>query len=356
MKKILIPIIGLLVLIFLTPVIIGKMANSNIDKKIEIFKKDGIQIKEIKQDIGYINSKRVFEVIFNKKTKKFNKYINSAKFLVTLTFKNLPITKANFNVLVKNINVLNQNILEGLKFHVVTKDFKTMNYNVENYNKYIILKDVNGVYKRNKYDNLIINAKDIGIKNFIDINGVNLNFIIKDLGLGLVDYTAKIKTFSFSYKSINIKGKSYSENVAVHLYPNQKYKFVDKFLADKMLIRFHNENIGISNVDWLFIGDNYKKDDLTNSDFNVSLLWSDTEYQKMMLGGANLKVDMKVLSKQFNTLKDIYLKASIELDKDLYQAITKNLNPEVLNKYFKNYKSNIVIKNGEIIVNGNRIQ
>ena len=35
MKKILIPILGLFVLILLTPFILGKMANSNIDKKID---------------------------------------------------------------------------------------------------------------------------------------------------------------------------------------------------------------------------------------------------------------------------------------------------------------------------------
>ena len=97
MKKILIPIIGLLVLIILTPIILGKMANSNIDKKIEEFKKAGIVIDEKSKNVSYLNTKRVFEVELNQNTniKDWNEYkqiINKAKILVTLTYKNLPIT------------------------------------------------------------------------------------------------------------------------------------------------------------------------------------------------------------------------------------------------------------------------
>jgi hypothetical protein len=102
MKKILIPIIGLLVLIILTPIFLGKIANSNIDDKIKEFQKAGIIINEESKEVSYLNTKRVFEVELNQDTNikdwnEYKKFIKDAKFLVTLTFKNLPITKANFD-------------------------------------------------------------------------------------------------------------------------------------------------------------------------------------------------------------------------------------------------------------------
>ena len=44
MKKVIIPIIGLLVLLFLTPIILAKITNSNIDKKIVLKSNNRIEL------------------------------------------------------------------------------------------------------------------------------------------------------------------------------------------------------------------------------------------------------------------------------------------------------------------------
>ena len=110
MKKLLIPIIGLLVLIFLTPVILGKMANSNIDKKIEKFKKEGVKIVEVKKDISYLKSFREFKV---------------DDVLVDLNFKNLPVTNAIFDIKYKDSHM-----------HVVLNNFKKFVFTINNHEGY----------------------------------------------------------------------------------------------------------------------------------------------------------------------------------------------------------------------------
>ena len=356
MKKFLIPIIGLLVLIFLTPVILGKMANSNIDKKIESFKKDGIKIKELQKDIGYINSKRVFEVEFDKNTKKFNKYINNAKFLIILTFKNLPVTKANFDVEVKNVNVLNKNMLEGLKAHIVTKDFKTLDYKVDNYEKEIKLINVNGVYKRAKYDKLIVNAKKLKFYSFIDMQNANLNFLIKDLDLGLIDYNLQTNKWQINYLNAIIKGENTEENLTTHLYPNKTRKIENKFLSDKFGVKINDKEIAFGYVDFSLVVSNFLPNDLTHSNIDLNFLWSNTSLKKVVVGGGSIKAHSTILSENINSLSDLTLDANVSLDKDLFQTATSDFDPAIVNKYFKNYKSHIEIKNGEILINGNRIQ
>jgi len=356
MKKILIPIFGLLFLILLTPFILAKLSNSNIDKKIIELKKNGVFIKEINSDIGYLNSKRVFEVKFDKNTKNFNNFINQADFIVTLTFKNLPITKANFDIKVKNVNILNKNILKGLEAHIVTKDFKTLNYKIQNYKNLIELDDVYGIYKRGKYDKLVINSKKISILKFLSMQNLTFNVVINNLELGLIDYYWKSKKWKIGYNDIVLKGENSEENVTTHLYPNQKYKFEDIFLSDKIGIKLQSNYIAFANVDWKLIANNFSKDNFQNSEFNVSLLWSDTEYQKALVGGGELKGNILLLSKIPKKLEDIKANISLGFDKDLFERITKDFDPKEINKYFKNNKTHIEIENGEIKANGNRIQ
>ena len=361
MKKILIPIIGLLVLIILTPVIIGKMANSNIDTKIESFKKDGIKITELKKEIGYLNSERVFEVTFDKDTKNktwkvYNKYINDAKFLVTLKFKNLPVTKANFDVDTKYISLFNQKYLQGLKAHITSKDFKTFDYKIDDYNNTIQLIGLNGVYKNKKYAYNNFNIKKLAIGDLLVSNDNKAQFVIKDLNLGLVDYDWKSKDWNIKYNNINIKGKNTEENVSIHLSPKNLYTIDDKILSDKLGVKIDNQIVGVTYFDWSLKAQNFKKDNLKDTKINLGVLWSETEYQKVIVGGGELKLEAKILTPMPKNLNDINLDTKIRFDKDLFQTITKDFDPAVVNKYFKNYTSHIEIKNGEILVNGNRIQ
>jgi len=360
MKKFLIPIIGLLVLIFLTPVILGKIANSNIDTKIETFKKDGIKIKEIKKDIGYLNTNRIFEVTFDKDTKNktwkvYNKYINDAKFLVTLKFKNLPITKAKFDIDTKYISILNKKYLQGLKAHIISKDFKTFDYKIDDYNKDIKLIGVKGVYKNKKYAYNNFDIKLLQIASFKSEEN-KAKFIIKDLSLGLIDYDWISKNWSFTSNNIEIKGKNTEENVSIHLNANNLYSVDDKILSDKLGVKINNQIISVAYFDLALKIDKFKKDSLKNSDINLTILWSETEYQKAVVGGGEIKLKAKILNDLPQKLDDIMLDSTIRFDKDLFTRVTKDFDPAMINRYFKDYKSHIEIKNGEILINGNRIQ
>jgi hypothetical protein len=361
MKKLLIPIIGLLVLIFLTPVIIGKMANSNIDKKIEMFKKDGIKITEVKKDIGYLTTNRVFEVTFDKDTKNktwkvYNKVINQAKFQVNLTFKNLPITTAKFDVNTKYVNILNHNYLQGLKAYITSKDFKTFNYKIYDYNKLIKIIGLNGTYENKKYAYNNFNIKKLAIGNLLVSNDNKAKFIVKDLNLGLVDYNWKSKNWNIKYGNINIKGENTEENLSTHLMPNNFYNIDDKVLSDKLGVDINGQVVAVTYFDWNLNFKNFKKDSLKNSDLTLSVLWSETEYHKVVVGGGEIKIKAHILQEIPQTLNDVNLDATIRFDKDLFQTITKDFDPAVVNKYFKNYTSHIEIKNGELLINGNRVQ
>jgi len=360
MKKILIPIIGLLVLIFLTPVILGNMANSNIDKKIQTFKKNGIKIIEVKKDIGYLNTKRVFEVTFDKNTKNktwkvYNNVINKAKFLVVLKFKNLPVTKANFDVDTKYIELLNQKYLQGLKAHITSKDFKTFSYKIDDYNKEIKIIGLDGIYKNKKYAYNDFNIKLFEF-NSLKIENAKVDLIVKDLALGLVDYGFKAQKYSFNNKKVNILGENIEENLSIHLSPDNLYTLDDKILSDKLGVKIDNQLLGVTYFDWSLKVDKFKKDSLKDSNITLAILWSETEYQKAIVGGGEVKVKAKILKDFPQTLDDIELDTTIRFDEDLFKRVTKDFNPEVVNKYFTNYTSHIEIKNGELLINGNRIQ
>jgi len=360
MKKILIPIIGLLVLIILTPIILGKMANSNIDKKIENFKKDGIKITEINSDIGYLNTKRVFEVTFDKDTKNktwqvYHKLINQAKFLVSLSFKNLPITKANFDVKVEYIKAFNQNYLKGLQTHITSKDFKTFEYKIDDYNKILKLVGFNGLYKNSKYAVNDFKIKNLGVGDFLTSEDNIVHLVVKDLNLGLVDYYWKSKKWNVKYGNLIIKGDNTEENLSTHLSPQHLYTLNDKVLSDKLGVSINNQVIAVSYFDWNLKFKDFKENSLKNSKLDLALLWSETEYQKALVGGGEIKLQATFLSEIPQTLNDIELNATVRFDKDLFTRVTKDFDPAMVNKYFKNYTSQIEIKNGKIKINGNRI-
>ena len=360
MKKILIPIIGLLVLIILTPVIIGKIANSNIDTKIESFKKDGIKIKEIQKDIGYLKTTRVFEITFDKDTKNktwqvYHKLINQAKFLVSLNFKNLPVTKAKFDVNVDYLQVFNQKYLNGLKAHITSKDFKNFIYTIEDYNKGLKLAGFSGTYKNDKYAYNDFKIKKLGIGEFVNSSDNKVNLVVKDLSLGILDYYWKSKKWNISYNNLIIKGENTEENLSTHLSPNNLYTLDDKVLSDKIGVSMNNQIIAVSYFDWNLKFKDFKEKSLKNSKLDLVLLWSETEYQKAIVGGGEIKLKVAFLSEIPQTLNDIDLDATIKFDKDLFTRITKDFDPVMVNKYFKNYISHIEIKNGKLKINGNRI-
>jgi hypothetical protein len=135
MKKILIPFLGLFVLILATPFILAKIMNSNIDERIVKFQKEGYQIKEVKKEVGYLSTKREFLVSLNDRLKKIYG-IDDVKADVILSFKNLPVTTANFELKTNN-----------LKFYLKTKDLK----------HFTIIDSKNHILKTDKMDIKFLN-------------------------------------------------------------------------------------------------------------------------------------------------------------------------------------------------------
>jgi hypothetical protein len=138
MKKILIPIIGLLVLIILTPVILGKLSNSHIDAMIKNYQKNGVKIKQIEKNIGYLSSKRVFDVVFDKNTKiklykPYKNLLNKASFRVVLRFDNLPITSARFDIKSEGVVIKNKEYLKNLNIVLISKDLYNFRYLIKEY-------------------------------------------------------------------------------------------------------------------------------------------------------------------------------------------------------------------------------
>ncbi len=332
MKKILIPIIGLLVLIILTPLILSNIMNSNIDKKIANFQNEGIKIKEVKKDISYLTTKRVFEVELNDNTKlpawKAQKLINELKFKVVLTFKNLPITKANFDVENKNF-----------KLHLITKNMK--NFNVVGESKFI---KFNGVYHKSKFDTFSFNITDL--LNY-KIKNLKLNGEIKDLALylGSLDIKGDM-VVDYDFNIIN-----FTDKIDTHLKPNNKYFVNENFYAQKFYINDKGLQIAFKDFNettHLFNTDIKNK----ITDGNSTITFTKTGIQNKIADGAEIKIKFKNLSQDVNKL---YLTLDANLSKSLFEKVTLNLDPKKVKEYFNNYSTHIEIKDKKVFINGHRV-
>jgi len=349
MKKILIPVIGLLVLIILTPFILAKIANSNIDNKIKLLQKQGFQIKEIKKDISYLNSHRVFEVLINQHTKNktwdfYKKFVNVVNFKVDLSFKNLPITKANMVYVIKYIKIGENNYFQNFKFSLITKDFKNFDFKTDDKNIVSFGKIVN-----KKFTHLSLNTPKFDYQNF-KLEDSHSDILVKDLNLHLFNANWKAKKWEFNYKTLTMKGENTEENITTHLNGENVYSLNDKFKSEKLGIKIKNNFIGFGNFDWNLV---YTKNKVQNISLNFN--WQQTEYQNSVVDGGEMKFEIIVLNSNFNQLKDIDLVGDIKLSSSLFHRITKDFDPMIVNRYFKNNKTHIEIKNGEIFINGNRI-
>jgi len=332
MKKILIPIIGLLVLIILTPLILSNIMNSNIDKKIANFQNEGIKIKEVKKDISYLTSKRVFEVELNNNTKlpawQAQKLINELKFKVVLTFKNLPITTANFDV--ENNN---------FKLHLLTKNMKK--FDVIGESPFI---KFNGVYHKSKFDTFSFNITDI------------LGYKTKNLKV-----SGKIKDLALYLGSLDIKGDEVSNNdfkildfiykLDIHLKPDNKYFVNENIYAKKIGLKIQNQKIAFEDLNettHLFNTDIKNK----ITDGNSTITFTKTEIQNKIADGAEIKINFTNLSQNLNKL---YLTLDAKFSKSLFEKLTLNLDPKKVKEYFNNYSTHIEIKDKKVFINGHRV-
>jgi len=357
MKKILIPIIGLLVLIFLTPFILGRMANSNIDDKINELKQQGMIIKEVSKDIGYLNTKREFKVILNRKFKnktwqKYYKFIHTINANIILKFKNLPITKADMDI-IGDIKILKTR-LKNIKLHLVTKNFKDFEYQLVSIKDFKI-ENFKGVAHKKKYTQIDMSAKTLDYKNLFTSQNNRLNGEIKDILLGLVDLDWQVEKWKFKHKSLELKGENSEENLTTHLLGDGKYILEDRFYSEKFGLKNRLFSVAFSNFEWDLKLEK-QKDSFENSNIDLNIKWVRTEYQKAIVDGGELSLKLNILNPKLQNYDDLSLVLDLKLEKELFRRVTKDFNPVEVAKYFKDNKTHIEIKNGEILVNGNRIQ
>jgi hypothetical protein len=339
MKKILIPFVGLFALILLTPVILSKIMNANIDKKICKLQKDGYQIKEVKKDIGYLSTKREFLVTINDKLKK-RYHIDDIKADVVLTFKNLPVTTANFDVEYKKVKLFNQTILNGYKFHLKTKDLKHFKLVGDDYKKDgLNVIGLNGNVIIDKFITKDINVRNISYKDNLKIDNLKLNVTLKSYNPIAFEGEYNLTKFDFKDKNIEIKADNAGEKFKNSFL--KEYKFSDKFKAEKFGVVINKDKYAVAkwNGDLIVTYDkNFTKFNInTNFDFEQS------EYKNKILGGAEFNITSKI-----KRPADIFADVKIKVDKDLFKSVTSEMNPDVVNKYFKNYKTHFIFNNGEI--------
>jgi len=135
-------IVTFVVMILLTPVIFSKLMNSRYDTMLLNLSQNGYKIKTIKENIGYLKSERVLDVVVpgEKLGLKDVKFIEAK---VKTYFKNLPVTNVYFEGKVKDIklkkpNPLIEKLAKKIEFKAVTPDFKTYAFTI-NPIKYQIL-------------------------------------------------------------------------------------------------------------------------------------------------------------------------------------------------------------------------
>ena len=327
MKKILIPFIGLFVLILLTPIILSKIMNSNIDKKIAKLKEEGYKIKEIKKDISYLSTKREFEVLVNEKVAKLDFNISAN---VVLSFKNLPSTTANFDVKLNNI-------LKGYHFYLKTKDLKHFNLVSEDYSQDgIVINSLKGKILAKKFVTTDIVVKNIQYKDNLKIDNLKLLFTLKSKNPLSFEGEYNLSKFNFKYQDIEIKAVNAGEKFSNGFY--KEYKFKDKFFADKFGVKFNNQKYAVSKLK----GDlNITYDrDFSNEKISTKFEFLESQIDNKLLDGAKFDIYADML-KQFLDVK-------IDFDKDLYQTIINQLDPKLVKKYFKNQKVHFIFKNGRI--------
>jgi hypothetical protein len=341
MKKLLIPFIGVLILIVLTPVILGKITNSNIDKKLSTMH---YRITQLKKDIGYLTTTRVFKVDIDKT------YLNThikGDLIVTLKFKNLPITTANFTIKSENFPILNDLVIEA-----TSKDLKTFNYKVLDYDKNgIKIEGAKGVLNIDKYNHIDISIDKI-VSNFISLNGIKGALTIKNFDLGLVEGDFSYKKWQIKHTIVELKGADTKEHIKVSLHPDNRYTIVDNITMKKFALKKDNLLL-LGNLQIGLKVDNFSID---SRDMRIyfTTKWDETYIDGSSVDGADIKIDMTMAGLE-PTLDNIRADLDINFQKELFYKLTQQLDPNIVRLYFDNYSTHIKIDKG-IFINGNRIQ
>ena len=233
-------IVTFIIMILLTPIIFSKLMNSRYDTMLLEFSQNGYKIKTLKEDIGYLKSERVLDVVIPGE-KLGLKDVEFIEAKVKTYFKNLPVTNVYFEGKVKDIklkhqNPLIENLAKKIEFKVITPDFKTYAFTINpikyktlnidtikgnlDVKKHILSFNTNGDIKENNLTLEISNLNTFIQKEqnfFRNKNDFNLNIKLGEKGAGLknvnLDNTLSLRKNSFVNFKLSFKKLTFSKVV-----------------------------------------------------------------------------------------------------------------------------------------------
>ena len=156
-------VLSFVVMIAVTPFVFDKLMNSRFDKMLANLQKRGVIIKEIEDKSSYLKTDRVFEVTLPKSVLG-TREIEWVRLKVEAIFNNSPVTDVKFKGNVEKVQLssekdtkaLNELIDKKIRFLVVTPNFKTYRYKIEDTvlekdNLKVGYKGINGIFEINGY-------------------------------------------------------------------------------------------------------------------------------------------------------------------------------------------------------------
>lgn len=206
-NKIVVMIFTFVLMIALTPLVFGKLMNAKFDKMLNQVKSEGIELKQIQDKSSYLQTDRVFEVIIPGKLLNVPE-IEYIKAVVEAKFKNLPVTTADFEGVVKEIKTknfdnrkINEFIKDKIKFFVTTPNFRVYKYKI-----YDTSFDLNGAVLKITGTQGVLVYPD---KNQITVAKIELKGIKKPIEISLNNFKnvyEKKNNEVLNSSSFNLKG------------------------------------------------------------------------------------------------------------------------------------------------------
>ena len=223
-NKLVVMIVTFVIMILLTPFIFSKLMNAKYDTMLLKLSQNGYKIKTLKENIGYLKSERVLDVIVPGEKIKSNEieYIESE---IKTYFKNLPVTNVYFEGKIKDIKLKHPNkiikdIAKKIEFNAVTSDFKTYAFSI----------------KPIKYKNLSISTIKGILKPSSGILNFNTNVVFRDNNLTF--YISDLNSFIEQKKDLFKEDSKFNLNLQI-LDKNATVKNIEiESLIDKSSLKF----------------------------------------------------------------------------------------------------------------------
>jgi len=370
-NKLIVIFLTLIIMIAVTPFIFSKLMNSKYDTMLLNIKQNyGVKIKENQDKSSYLTTDRYFEVKIPGKTLN----IPGVKYVVAdieTKFKNLPVTNVEFDGVIKDVVFINPRdneifpkFLRGIKFIVITPDFKVYRYRILDTDKNVegvkfVLKGINGIFnlpeKENKTNGKLVEIANnqilLKIKNFEEIQSAKNGFSQQ------FKYNIELKAPKFDLNVTNAKD-GYSvkftqkfANVSSHtdvkeILANNGFFEINSFKADINVNHLDKNSImalreGKKNYEFLNKGFDGNFDlNIKNIRFMQDLGFIFAKGEFKILPGNNVEKLHK------NRIDFVNAKFHIEISPKIYEAIS-NFAPE-FKRFFK-LQNNKAVANINIV-------